>query len=286
MPNQAEQIAERLTQLGFSQYEARTYVGLLMSGGATGYSVSNDTGVPQPKVYETLRRLVERGAAVQTGQRPARYAAVLPGVLLANLEDGFRARLEAARHDLDRLPQRIVPDQMLPVSRLDSFRVAVERSAQAIDAARARVYLHGRADELRPLAGAVAAASERGVEFVIVHFGALPFRVPRGHAVRHASTEGTLYSSRTVRHLAVVVDSRWALWALARDGERWECLHSDAPLLAALVKTYVRHDLYVQRMYADLPDVLEAEYGPGLLELADLSAEAEDADEAEEEGAG
>ena len=62
MPDTATFVAERLTQLGFSQYEARTYVGLLMSDSATGYSVANETGVPQPKVYETLRRLVDRGA--------------------------------------------------------------------------------------------------------------------------------------------------------------------------------------------------------------------------------
>ena len=70
MTESAPSIAPRLTQLGFSQYEARTYVGLLMSEGATGYSVANDTGVPQPKVYETLRWLVQRGAAVLTSERP------------------------------------------------------------------------------------------------------------------------------------------------------------------------------------------------------------------------
>lgn len=34
MNESATSIAERLTQLGFSRYEARTYVGLLMSEGA------------------------------------------------------------------------------------------------------------------------------------------------------------------------------------------------------------------------------------------------------------
>ena len=53
-------MVERLTQLGFSQYEAKTYVGLLVNGEQTGYALSNLTGVPQPKVYETLRRLLER----------------------------------------------------------------------------------------------------------------------------------------------------------------------------------------------------------------------------------
>jgi HTH-type transcriptional regulator, sugar sensing transcriptional regulator len=248
------QIALRLTQLGFSQYEARTYVGLLAAHGSTGYGVSNETGVPQPKVYETLRRLVERGAVVQTGQRPARYAAVPPAELLARVEADFRSRLDAARQGLESLPGRSEHPPLLPVSRLDSFPLAAARAAEAIGRARTRVHLHGGACELRPLGDAVAAASDRGVQFVIVHLGALPFERPRGQVVGHAS----LRASRKVLHLAVVVDSTWSLWALARDGERWEGLHSDSPVLASLVETYVRHDLFVQRTCADAPEAPEA----------------------------
>jgi sugar-specific transcriptional regulator TrmB len=271
MPDSAAFVAERLTQLGFSQYEARTYIGLLMVDGATGYSVANETGVPQPKVYETLRRLVDRGAAVLTGERPARYAAVAPDVLLNALEKEFTSKVEAARRSLETLPERDFVDRGLPISRLSSLPAALEHAATAISGARSRVYLSGRAEELKGLAAAVDEASDRGVQFVIVHFGPLPFHAPRGKVMRHASTEGTLYASRKAHHLAVVVDSRWALWALARDGRDWEVMYGEVPLVASLVKSYIRHDLFVQRMYTDLPDELELLYGPGLLQLTNLS---------------
>jgi sugar-specific transcriptional regulator TrmB len=286
MPDPTDQIVERLARLGFSLYEARTYVGLLAAGGSTGYSVANETGVPQPKVYETLRRLVDRGAAVQSGVRPARYSAVPPQVLLTRLEDDFRERLEAARLGLDQLPPRNAPDAPLPVTRLDSFEGVVARATCAIENARRRVYLHGRAHELEALAAAVEASAERGVEYVIVHFGPLPFAKPAGQVVRHTSTEGTLYASREVRHLAVEVDSRWSLWALARDGRTWDGMCCDEPLVASLVKTYIRHDLFVQRIYADRPAALEELYGPGLLELADLSGARDDKPDEVDEGAG
>lgn len=271
MPEPAAGIAERLTQLGFSQYEARTYVGLLMSDGATGYSVANDTGVPQPKVYETLRRLVDRGAAVRTAERPARYAAVAPAALLKALEKQFDTRVEAARRSLESLPKRTLPEPALALSRLSDFQAATEAAAAAISGARTRVYMTGRNEELKGLAAAVDAASERGVDFVIVHFGRLPFQAPRGKVMRHASTEGTLYHSRKARHLGVVVDSTWAMWGLARDGREWDVMYGEVPLAASLVKAYIRHDLFVQRMYADLPGELEALYGPGLFELTNIS---------------
>jgi sugar-specific transcriptional regulator TrmB len=269
----AGSIAERLTQLGFSQYEARTYVGLLMSDGTTGYSIANETGVPQPKVYETLRRLVDRGAAVLTGERPARYAAVAPAILLSTLEKEFAAKVAAARLSLETLPDRNIAAHGIPISRLKSLAEATRCSIDAIGRARSRVYLSGRAEELKGLHDAIDQASERGVEFVVVHFGRLPFQPPRGKVMRHASTEGTLYPSRKAHHLAVVADSRWALWALARDGHEWEAMYGEIPLLASLVKSYVRHDLFVQRMYADLPNQLEALYGPGLLKLTNLSGD-------------
>lgn len=286
MTNHGEVIADRLTRLGFSQYEARTYLGLLVSNGATGYSVANDTGVPQPKVYETLRRLVERGAAVRTGDKPARYTAVSPDALLKGLEEDFAARVAAARHDLETLPKRAAATELLPVSRVESFAAAVHGASTAISAARTRVYLGGKRDELAGLGAAVTSASDNGVEFVVVHFGRLPFPAPRGQVTRHASTDGTLYKSRRARHLAVVVDSRWSLWGVAKDGKNWDILSSESPLLAGLVKAYIRHDMFVQRIFADFPSELEQRYGSGLLELASLSGTAERVGADHVEGAG
>jgi sugar-specific transcriptional regulator TrmB len=286
MVNRLEAIANRLTQLGFSQYEARTYLGLLTAEAATGYSIANATGVPQPKVYETLRRLVERGAAVRTGDNPGRYSAVAPDTLLRGLEQDFAGRVEAVRRDLETLPSRAAVPELMSVHRVESFPAAVERASAAIAGARTRVYLSGRRDELTDLGDAVAQATSAGAEFVLVHFGKLPFATPPGTVVRHASTDGALYRQRRARHLAVVVDSTWCLWGVAKDGRQWDILISDAPLLAGLVKAYIRHDLFVQRIFADFPAELEERYGSGLLELASLSATAGPAVDEPREGAG
>ena len=96
---------------------------------------------------------------------------------------------------------------------------------------------------------------------------------PRGQVVRHASTEGTLYASRKVRHLAVVVDSRWALWALARDGRTWEGMWSEEPLVASLVKTYVRlPDVLQRRVIAAARDYLAQRRGPAKAARFDVIA--------------
>ena len=46
-PSARDDLVQLLHELGFSQYEARCYVGLLGQEPQTGYSVAKATGVPQ-----------------------------------------------------------------------------------------------------------------------------------------------------------------------------------------------------------------------------------------------
>lgn len=278
MATTPEAVTERLVHLGFSSYEARTYIGLLSIGSGTGYAVANATGVPQPKVYETLRRLKERGVVVQVSGHPVRWFAVPPGTLLENLDQEFGGRLDAAREGLAELASAGPPDVGDPhVIWHHSRKDAVLANARRIlGTATEHVYLSGHGSVLEELAEEVTAAATRGVEFTILHFGELPFPAPRGRTFRHATTDAVLRPSVRARHLAVVTDSQHALWAVARDGRRWEGLHADDPLLASVVKGYIRHDVFVQRMYEELPEELESHFGHGLLQLADLSPAPDD----------
>ena len=265
-------MVERLTQLGFSQYEAKTYVGLLVNGEQTGYALSNLTGVPQPKVYETLRRLLERGAVIQLLEKPATYSAIPAKQLFTSLEADFKQRLADAQEGLKRLQLGSAEDQRELIWKLNSFENILNRATSSITSAISTVYLSGTTASLERLKGVVTGASERGVNIVMLHFGPLPFALPRGRTFRHASTEGSLYPHHQAHHLAIVADSARALWAIARDGQLWEGLYSEDGIFASVVKGYIRHDVMIQRIYADFPAEMTNLYGPGLLELARISS--------------
>jgi sugar-specific transcriptional regulator TrmB len=275
-------MVERLTRLGFSLYEAKAYVGLLVHGAQTGYGLSNLTGVPQPKVYETLHRLAEQGALMQIANKPATYVAMPAEQLFHALETDFKQRLQNARNDLEHLLSKPNEDQQELIWKLNSFGSIVARTQEVIANATRSVYLSGSTFTLEPLKDVITDASKRGITFVVLHFGPLPFSVGGGRTFRHASTEGSLYSHHQARHLAVVVDSASALWALARNGKHWESLYSQNEMFASAIKGYIRHDIMVQRIYADLPEELTDLYGPGLLELARISSSSNEGDINEE----
>jgi sugar-specific transcriptional regulator TrmB len=260
----AARLTERLVELGFSHYEARAYLGLLGQEPMTGYALANATGIPQPKVYETLRRLVDKRAVVRLGAEPTRFVAVPAEHLLSQLDGEFRRRLADARAALARLaaaPGRVA---YRALEALDSWEAVAERARTVLDGAARHVYLSAHGEQLAVLAEAVQAADARGVRIDLLHFGPLALDLQHGATVRHASTDGVVYRRHQARHLALVADGQQALWALAPDGDRWEALAADDPLLAALVKGYIRHDLYVQRIFADFSDALRARYGATL----------------------
>ena len=62
----SEQAQELLKGAGLSGYEAKAYLALLAGGEPmNGYEVAKASGVPRSTVYETLGKLVARGAAFE-----------------------------------------------------------------------------------------------------------------------------------------------------------------------------------------------------------------------------
>lgn len=258
-----------LVELGFSEYEARTYSGLVGRAPLTGYAIAKDTGVPQPKVYETLNRLAERGAVVRVGEDPAKWVAIPPPQLLAQLESEFQRRMATAELELSRVDARNdEPGRVRPYWEAGSWASIRAVAEQLIDNAQERLYLSAHADQLDELAPVILAADKRGARIDTLCFGEPPFALEHGAVVRHQSTEGTLYPHHQARHLALVADGAASLWALARSGTDWAGIWiENDDLMPAVVKGFVRHDLFVQRIYSDFDAELRARYGPSLERL-------------------
>ncbi|MFE7445200.1 TrmB family transcriptional regulator [Streptomyces chartreusis] len=269
-------VIDRLAELGFTQYEARAYVGLLGQPPMTGYALSNATKIPQPKVYETLRRLEDKHVVVRINDEPARYVAVSPDHLMSRLEGDFGRKLADARLSLHRLHLDGAEDGLRVMNSLGSFASSAAKATSLMDAASRHVYLSLHSDQLDDLTPAVMSADSRGVRVDLLLFGRGEITLRNGRVVRHASTSGIVYRHHQARHLALVADTDEALWALAPAGQDWQGIYAKDALLAAVVKGYVRHDLYVQQIFGDLGEELEARYGPGMEGL--ISAQPESAE--------
>jgi HTH-type transcriptional regulator, sugar sensing transcriptional regulator len=270
----AAEFTDALLSLGFSHYEARCYVGLLAPEPQTGYAVSKTTGVPQPKVYEALRKLVSRGAARQLSGEPVRFVPVPPAKLLDDLRDSFEERVEQARVasvDLE-APAQALPHE--PVAALGDRNEVLAAARRALRAAARRVYLSGTAPELTTLTDDILACAGRGVDVVALTFGKVRLEAPGVRVFRHQSTEGVVFRHHQARHVALVSDSRETMFGLAADGRTWSGISTSSEPIIAAVKGYIRHDIDMQQVFADFGTELVQAYGPGLQGLEGYRADA------------
>jgi len=259
--------AELLGHLGFSQYEARAYIGLLGQEPQTGYALSVRTQVPQPKVYETLRRLELKGAVACTSVSPAKYVAVAAERLIAGLRDQFGRRIEEARAGLEELQGATSLPEWRVLESLRTWPAIAKRARSMVSRATRHVYISLHSDQLDDLVTELRAADRAGVRCDVLCFGHASLELQNGRFLQHSSTHGIVYRHHQARHLAVVADSESAAWALAEDGSKWDSHIGVDPLLVAVVKGYIRHDMYVQQIFADFGDELVDRYGEGLEQL-------------------
>src|SRR5580704_5200693 len=146
-------VTAALTELGFSQYEARTYAGLIGREPMTGYAIAKETLVPQPKVYETLGRLVERGAVLQVSGSPAKFVAVPPDRVLSELERTFRQRLATVELEVSRMRRESADVQELRLLKeARSWMSVVSAANNLIAGAADRMYVSGHGSYLDALA--------------------------------------------------------------------------------------------------------------------------------------
>ena len=261
------ELAEALFELGFSQYESKCYVGLMNREPQTGYRVSKATGVPQPKVYETLRRLVQRGVVREIAGDPTLFSAIPPSTLLDQLKSTFDRRLGEAERTVSAMSEAESPRPIEYVERFDDRVEILGAARDSIATATRRIYLSASALEIEELEEALEAAAARGVDLVVLAFGRRDPQIPGAHVFRHSSTDGAVYRHHQARHIALVVDSEVTMNAIAADGTEWNGIRTASVPVIAAVKGYIRHDIDMQQVYADFGAQLIEAYGPGLQTL-------------------
>jgi sugar-specific transcriptional regulator TrmB len=233
-----------LQEAGMSGYEAKAYVALLAhSSQMNGYEVAKASGVPRSTVYETLSKLVARGAAFEVkGESGAvSYVALPAEALVGRLRrelsgtiDGLATVLPA----LARLPETRV------VTQLQGGTAVLERAADVVEGAQVSVFVSVWPDAAAALRGPIERAVARGVDVSTLVFGPIEQLAGRMYVHRFSTPEVVL--ERLGRRVVTVVADHAAVLIAAVDpGDTWG-IWSDDPAVALVAAEYVRHDIALQ----------------------------------------
>ncbi len=232
-------LVEALQEFGFTAYEAKAYRALLeLAAPAKGYEVAKAAAVPSSKIYETLKRLAEKGAIMVSASDPVTYVPVPHRDLAARLRERAEASLAAVEVELAAVAPRGEAGLTWTVAGddnvLDLMRRVIDRAEKSIFAALWDA-------QLPHLAPALEAAHRRGAELQIAIYGTYRLAVPFSYdlALCGASAEERLAG----RRLSVVIrDGSEAVAAEAHPGGG-EALWSENRVFSLLCTEYAKSDI-------------------------------------------
>lgn len=267
-----QRAVELLQRIGMSSYEAKAYVALLgASSPMNGYEVAKQSGVPRSTVYETLAKLVARGAAsvVSNDEGTSRYVALESNRFV----DGVRRDTSATLEGLDAVLSELSGKQNTTVVVHVNGRAQVrDRFIDVINKSRERCWLSvwpRGAEELRESA---TVAVDRGVELTSVVFGrGVDFP---GQVIEHEySDPDTVVNVMGCLFYVAVADQSEAIIGIRENGSTWG-VWSDDLAIVTLALQYVYHDISMQLMGNRLAELGEPDFIGRRVEFSDMHSTA------------
>jgi sugar-specific transcriptional regulator TrmB len=96
MSNLMKTLAKYLEQLDITENDATVYLSLLKLGASNPSDISKETGIKRARIYDSLKRLIERGFVVQDIERKRPiYLCNNPQLLVSELENQITTKTEA-----------------------------------------------------------------------------------------------------------------------------------------------------------------------------------------------
>lgn len=238
-----ERALDLLKESGLSGYEAKSYLALLAAGEPlNGYEVAKASGVPRSTVYETLAKLVSRGAAFEVagdGDSVA-YVPLSSEALIGRLRRQSTETINGLESVLPQIGKALDARVVQHFSRRDEV---ITRAIDVIESAKRTLWLSIWPQEAPEFASAVEAATRRGVDTLTIAYGDIDLP---GRVFGHSYSSPEVVQQRLDCRLSIIVadhdqatiagvtsDAVWGMW-------------SDDRAVALLAAEHVRHDIALQ----------------------------------------
>lgn len=256
----------RLTQLGFSEYEAKAYIALLKENPSSPYEIAKNSGIPSSKIYEVIRRLEARNVVQSIhGERARMFIPVSPDEFIENFRAAVEDNLYTVKSELTNFKVGI--DTTSYTWHIKDYDSLILRAKRMFDTSHETVLLSIWPVEIEVLLKSIREAEARGVKVAIVHYGASNIKI--GQLYRHP-VEDTVYKQKDVRGFSLVADSKEVLIGKIDKGRQTEAIWSMNEGFVMIVEDYIRHDIYFMKLVERFDPLLKEKFGFRYEKLRDI----------------
>lgn len=257
------EIVKSLAQLGLTTYEARAYIALLQRHPANGHEISRMSGVPGPKIYETLNKLTAKGLVTPLETDPVTYEPLPYNEFLKYKENDIKSNIHFLQINLDKL---VTTDSPQVIWRIRGYSALMAKANEIINKSEKNMVISFWENQAGEIEESLAKAVARGVKLVSMQFG--PEILNVGTVYRHIITD-TIYL-RHGNEMTLVSDEKYGFFMNLIPGGEWEGYWTENPGVIRMVSNYIRHDIYVNVVIQRFKEIVFNEYGPKLERLLNL----------------
>ena len=262
-------LEDTFVRFGFTRYEARAYMSLLEQNPATGYELSQSSGVPRSAIYDIMRKLEKTGLVHSMTSKPKQYVPLQPEELVKRLNGKFNNDIETLEKGMNSLNVSIDEDHLWTLNGYDEL---IERSKQMIKFAKKSIFMSLWTREAIELKKELTAAANRGLKVVIFSFTKLPFDT--GHLYSYGIDEKKL-EKIWIHSFLLVTDKEEVLMGEARKGIKKKAAWTKNESLITIAVTNIILDitLYGLRFKRDVSENVTDMYNGSIDYLGELLSE-------------
>ncbi|WP_028973237.1 TrmB family transcriptional regulator [Spirochaeta cellobiosiphila] len=254
-----------LKKWGLSEYEAKAYLALLSNPAVTAYEAAKSARIPTSKIYETLKKLQNKGMAIEVNQEGKAYYHPLPQ------EEFIKRSRTQVDKELEELEADLKTFQTQPspefVWNLRSYEEALDKAREFYQDAQQSILISGWEEDIKNLRPIIKEKEKLGIKVVTVHFGML--RESIGLNFYHP-IEDTIYHEQGGRTFLTVIDSRKVLWGTFTDTGFDLATYSHNKGFVHLAEDYIKHDIYIMKIVKRFDKELIATFGEKYHLLRDI----------------
>lgn len=247
-------------ELGLSKYEGKIYLALLRNNLSYGSEIQKLSGVPGPKVYETLNSLMAKGLVYPSGDNPVRYQPLpLEDYVQKNIQKHQRINNYLLDHK-NIICQNKYPNWLWQMQGYDNL---MSKAGELIDKAEKSIIISFWHNDGVKVQKQLEKAIERGIKIVSSQMS--EDIIPLGKVFRHEMppvVEKMHYSE-----FILVIDDLFGLFAFKNQDQKIEGYYTSNRGVIKIIENYICHDIYVNKLIADFKESVLAKYGDDLAGL-------------------
>lgn len=255
------EIIDNLLKIGFSQYEAKVYIASVANPKSTAYELSKLSGVPQSKIYETMKKLLKKGLVTIDGIKPVKYTVLPTEEFLNKYKSDVDNSISFLKKNINLISKKTSLDYICHFS--GEFEINFKLK-ELIKNSKKNIYLSIWAEDYNNLHEELLEAHKRGIKIVSVLYEKPDFEVGKVyyHEMEGMQEDAALHG----KWLSIVIDESKTLFSI-KNGSDNICFLTENKALMLTSECFITHDILLAEIYSKFKDQLDKEFGNNMINI-------------------